>query len=60
MNEELNITEALRRGIEAHKAGEIHQADSYYTALLAAQPKHPDANHNMGILADGTEVQART
>ena len=25
----------------------------FYTVILKAQPKHPDANHNMGVLAVG-------
>ena len=29
------------------------KADRYYTAILKVQPKHPDANHNMGALAVG-------
>ena len=29
------------------------EADRYYTAILKANPKHPDANHNMGVLAVG-------
>ena len=31
----------------------VQEADRYYTAILKAQPKHPDANHNMGVLAVG-------
>ena len=50
---ELTLTEALRKGVEAHKAGQVQEADRYYTAILKAQPKHPDANHNMGVLAVG-------
>ena len=41
------------KGIEAHKAGQVQEADRLYTAILKAQPKHPDANHNMGVLAVG-------
>ena len=48
---ELTLDQALQKGIEAHKAGKAQEADRYYTAILKAQPKHPDANHNMGILA---------
>ena len=33
--------------------GEVQKVDQYYTAILKAQPKHPDANHNMGVLAVG-------
>ncbi|MDB2466823.1 tetratricopeptide repeat protein [Planktomarina temperata] len=49
----LTIDQALQQGIEAHKAGRVQEADRLYTAILKAQPKHPDANHNMGILAVG-------
>ena len=48
---EFTIEQALQKGIQAHKAGKVQQADTYYTAILKANPKHPDANHNMGILA---------
>ena len=50
---ELTIDQALQQGIEAHKAGQVQEADQLYTAILQAQPKHPDANHNMGVLAVG-------
>ena len=48
---ELTIDQALHQAIEAHKAGQLQKADRLYTAILKAQPKHPDANHNMGVLA---------
>ena len=48
---ELTVDQALKKGIEAHKAGKFQEADRYYTAILKANPKHPDANHNMGVLA---------
>ena len=50
---ELTIDQALQKSIEAHKAGKVQEADQYYTAILKANPKHPDANHNMGVLAVG-------
>jgi tetratricopeptide (TPR) repeat protein len=50
---ELTIDQALQQAIEAHKVGRVQEADRLYTAILKAQPKHPDANHNMGILAVG-------
>jgi tetratricopeptide (TPR) repeat protein len=49
----LTIDQALQQGVEAHKAGQVQEADRLYTAILKAQPKHPDANHNMGVLAVG-------
>ena len=50
---ELTLEQALQKGVEAHRAGKIQEADRYYTAILKANPKHPDANHNMGVLAVG-------
>ena len=49
----VTLDEALERAVKAHKVGQIQEADRIYTAILQAQPKHPDANHNMGILAVG-------
>ena len=50
---ELTIDQALHHAIEAHKAGRVQEANRLYTAIIKAQPKHPDANHNMGVLAVG-------
>ena len=50
---ELTVDQALQKGVEAHKAGKVQEADRYYTAILKANPKHPDANHNLGVLAVG-------
>ena len=48
---ELGIDEALQQGVAAHKAGNLNEADKFYTAILKVQPQHPDANHKMGVLA---------
>ena len=50
---ELTLDQALKKGIEAHKSGKVQEADRYYTAILKENPKHPYANHNMGVLATG-------
>ena len=50
---ELTIGQALQKAVEAHKAGQVQESDRLYTAILKVQPKHPDANHNMGVLAVG-------
>jgi tetratricopeptide (TPR) repeat protein len=50
---ELTIDEALKKGVEAHKAGQVQEAEKLYTAIIQARSKHPDANHNMGVLAVG-------
>jgi thioredoxin-like negative regulator of GroEL len=48
---ELTIEQALQLGVTAHKEGKLQDAERYYRALLASQPLHPDANHNLGVLA---------
>ena len=50
---ELTLDQALQKAVEAHKSGKLEEAERLYTAILKAQPKHPDANHNMGVLAVG-------
>ena len=48
---ELTIEQALQRAVEAHKAGKLQDAEALYRAILQTQPKHPDANHNLGVMA---------
>ena len=48
---ELTQNEALKKGFEAQQAGQIQEAENFYRLVLNAQPNHPDANHNMGVLA---------
>ena len=45
------ISDALKLGIAAHQKENFKEADKYYTAILRVLPDHPDANHNMGLLA---------
>ena len=47
----LTIELALQKAVEAHKVGRLQDAEALYQAILQAQPKHPDANHNLGVLA---------
>jgi len=51
MSDNLTINEALNFGVEAQKKGEIQKATNLYTAILKVQPNHPDANHNLGVIA---------
>jgi tetratricopeptide (TPR) repeat protein len=52
---ELTLDQVLKKGVTAHKIGQIQEADRLYSAILQIQPKHPDANHNMGVLAVGLD-----
>ncbi len=47
----MTIEQALQQAVEAHKAGKLEYAESLYRAILQAQPRHPDANHNLGVMA---------
>ncbi len=47
----LPIDQALTRAIEAHKSGLLQDAERLYKEILQEQPRHPDANHNLGVLA---------
>ena len=48
---ELTVNQALQQGIAAHKAGELQEAENLYRVILQTDPEHPDANHNLGVLA---------
>ncbi|WP_443637484.1 tetratricopeptide repeat protein [Candidatus Njordibacter sp. Uisw_058] len=48
---ELTIKQALQQGIAAHKEGKLEDAERFYRAILQTQPEHPDANHNLGVIA---------
>jgi Flp pilus assembly protein TadD len=48
---ELTIEQALQQGVTAHKEGNLQDVERLYSAILQSQPTHPDANHNLGVLA---------
>ena len=47
----LTIEQVLQRGVAAHKEGKLREAEHFYKTILQSQPSHPDANHNLGVLA---------
>ena len=47
----LTIEQVLQQGVTAHKKGKLQEAERFYQAILQSQPSHPDANHNLGVLA---------
>jgi tetratricopeptide (TPR) repeat protein/2-polyprenyl-3-methyl-5-hydroxy-6-metoxy-1,4-benzoquinol methylase len=50
---ELTVDQALQKAISAHQSGDLQAAEGLYTAILATQPNHGDANHNLGLLTLG-------
>jgi len=47
----LTIEQALQKAVAAHKNGTRHEAERLYRAILQVEPNHPDANHNLGLIA---------
>lgn len=47
----MNVTEIFLQALAHHKKGDLREAESLYRAILADQPLHPDANHNLGAIA---------
>ena len=47
----LSISAAMQKGNQYHNVGKLQEAEKYYSLILKADPKHPDANYNMGKLA---------
>jgi tetratricopeptide (TPR) repeat protein len=50
---EFTIDQALQQAIQAHKSGNLRDAEHLYRSILQTLPTHSDANHNLGILAVG-------
>ncbi|MDA9599160.1 tetratricopeptide repeat protein [bacterium] len=46
-----NIEKLLGLGITAHQSGNFKDAERHYQTVLQAEPNHPYANHNLGIIA---------
>ncbi len=45
------LAQVLQKATEYHLAGQLLEAELLYSQILQFQPKHPDVNHNMGVLA---------
>ena len=48
---ERTIEQALQQGVALHKEGKLQDAERLYRAILQSHPKHPDANHNLALIA---------
>ena len=47
----LTLDQALQQAVTRHKAGDLNGAEQLYRTILQTNPRHPDANHNLGVLA---------
>ena len=50
-NIQLETERALRLATAQHQTGGLQLAEELYLAILQLNPAHPDANHNLGVLA---------
>jgi len=41
----------LQQAVAHHQAGRLQEAEQLYRAILQIQPNHPDASHNLGVIA---------
>ena len=48
---ELTVDQMLQQGVAAHNAGNLQEAERLYRTILQSVPTHPDANHNLGLIA---------
>ena len=48
---EITVDQALQQGVVAYKEGKLEEAERLYRDILQSQPLHPEANHNLGVLA---------
>ena len=46
-----STNQILEEGVAAHKEGRMDDAKRLYRSILKSQPAHPEANHNLGVLA---------
>lgn len=47
----MDPNETLQQAISHHQAGQLPEAEELYLRILQAEPGHPDANHNLGLMA---------
>ncbi len=45
------MQQTLQQAITAHQDGKLEDAEVLYQSILEIHPTHPDANHNLGVLA---------
>lgn len=48
--QQLSLVQALQLAVSRHQAGSLQEAEHLYRLILQVSPRHPDANHNLGVL----------
>lgn len=47
----VTVSEVLQLAVKHHRASNLTQAEQFYRKILKIQPKHPEALHGLGMLA---------
>jgi tetratricopeptide (TPR) repeat protein len=45
------VEKLLARAVQAHQAGRLAEAEAFYRQILGREANHPDALHNLGVIA---------
>ncbi len=45
------LSSTLKSAIQHHQAGRLQEAERLYRGVLAIEPKHPDTNYYLGVMA---------
>lgn len=45
------IDQLMQQAIARHQSGHLLEAGELYQAILHSEPNHPEANHNLGVIA---------
>ncbi|MDE1943604.1 MAG: tetratricopeptide repeat protein, partial [Betaproteobacteria bacterium] len=45
------VSNMLLQAVAYHREGKLHEAELIYRTILQSHPAHPDANHNLGVIA---------
>ncbi len=45
------VNQLMAQGAAQHRAGNLPLAEDFYRLVLREQPRHADANHNLGVIA---------
>ncbi len=48
--QQLSIDQAIDQAVQCQSSGRLQDAERLYRTVLAAAPRHPEANHNLGVL----------
>ncbi len=51
LTNEQALQHTLQQAITAHQDDKLEDAEALYRSILKVYPQHPDANHNLGVLA---------